>query len=142
MQIFKKTLLFLVLVALTMACQRAENTPVAPATDKVDPAALSQQSGTLMGVSGEAVSGTATIKLKDEKYSLVLDNFMTNNGPDLHVYLSKEAYPSDFIDLGSLKSISGTQVYDVPGKPDFTQYKYALIHCQKYNHLFGSVLLK
>jgi hypothetical protein len=26
--------------------------------------------------------------------------------------------------------------------PDLSVYKYALIHCQQYNHLFGSAALK
>ena len=65
-----------------------------------------------------------------------------SNGPDLHVYLSKEAFPVNFIDLGRIKSTSGNQLYTISGMPDFVQYKYALIHCQRYNHLFGSALLK
>jgi hypothetical protein len=48
----------------------------------------------------------------------------------------------NFIDLGRLQSTSGNQVYTIQGNPDFTQYKYALIHCQRYNHLFGSAELR
>ena len=82
------------------------------------------------------------IYLKDGDYSLVLDSFSVNNGPDLHVYLSKEVQPLNFIDLGKLKSVSGTQVYNIPGIPDFTAFKYALIHCQQYDHLFGNANLQ
>lgn len=87
---------------------------------------------------GENVSGVAKLFVKDFKYSLSLENFNTNNGPDLHVYLSKEIQPINFLDLGKLKSTSGNQVYTISGVPDFKQYKYALIHYQQYNHLFGS----
>jgi hypothetical protein len=72
---------------------------------------------------------------------LKLTNFSTTNGPDLKVYLSKEIHPLSFIKLGDLKSIGGNQVYDIIGSPDFMQYKYALIHCEQYNHLFGSAEL-
>ena len=109
--------------------------------ESVDSLAVVNVIGKFSGVGGESVSGTAKIITSDGKYSLVLDDFRTNNGPDLHVYLSKQAAPKDFIDLGSLKSVSGTQVYSISGTPDFTAYKYALIHCQQYNHLFGSALL-
>jgi hypothetical protein len=45
--------------------------------------------------------------------------------------------PVNFIDLGSLQSTSGNQVYNISGSPDLTVYKYALVHCVDYNHLFG-----
>ncbi|WP_159467031.1 DM13 domain-containing protein [Dyadobacter sp. 3J3] len=138
-----KNLIFALLFGTLFAgCSREENTPVTPLLEKVDSLAVISQKGMLMGVGGESVSGTAKIINSNGQYSLILDNFKTNNGPDLHVYLSKEAAPKDFIDLGSLKSISGTQIYPIAGNPDFTKYKYALIHCQQFNHLFGSALLE
>ncbi|WAC13437.1 DM13 domain-containing protein [Dyadobacter pollutisoli] len=137
-----KTITFVVLLGMVLTnCKREENTPVEPLMETVDSLAVVNAKGSFTGVGGESVSGTARIITADQKYSLVLDQFSTNNGPDLHVYLSKQATPKDFIDLGSLKSTRGTQVYEINGKPDFTEYKYALIHCQQFNHLFGSALL-
>lgn len=129
------------LILIAVACKREENTPVEPLMEKVDSLAAVQVTGRFSGVGGESVSGTAKIITNEGKFSLVLEDFKTNNGPDLHVYLSKDATPKDFIDLGLLKSVSGTQVYSIAGMPDFTKYRYALIHCQQYNHLFGSALL-
>ncbi len=131
----------LFITLLIVGCKREENTPVEPLMERVDSLAVVNVKGKFMGIGGETVSGSAKIITNDGKHSLVLDDFKTNNGPDLHVYLSKEATPKDFIDLGLLKSVSGTQVYPITGMPDFTKYKYALIHCQQYNHLFGSALL-
>jgi len=88
------------------------------------------------------VTGNARVYLKDGKYILALEGVAISNGPDLHVYLSKELQPLNFIDLGKLKSTNGTQLYDIPGNPDFAAYTYALVHCQQYNHLFGSAALK
>ena len=34
------------------------------------------------------------------------------------------------------------RLYNIPDAPDFSQYKYALIHCKQYNHLFGSAELR
>lgn len=131
----------LFITLLIVGCKREENTPVEPLMERVDSLAVVNVKGKFMGIGGETVSGSAKIITNDGKHSLVLDDFKTNNGPDLHVYLSKESTPKDFIDLGLLKSVSGTQVYPITGMPDFTKYKYALIHCQQYNHLFGSALL-
>jgi hypothetical protein len=50
--------------------------------------------------------------------------------------------PVNFIDLGALKATGGNQLYEISATIDFTQYKYALIHCRQYNHLFGWALLQ
>lgn len=88
------------------------------------------------------VSGVAKIYLKQGQYTLALENFSSSNGPDLKVYLSKEQMPVNFIKLDNLRSTMGNQLYTVTGMPNFTAYKYALIHCEQYNHLFGSALLE
>lgn len=98
--------------------------------------------GNFYGTRGQEVSGQASIYLVNNKYQLQLENFHSSNGPDLKVYLSKASIPSEFISLGDIKSTNGNQVYDIPGTPDFTVYRYVLIHCERYNHLYGVAELK
>ncbi len=98
--------------------------------------------GNFAGIGAEKVSGTAQVFRTNNQYMVKLENFSTSNGPDLKVYLSKAATPSEFISLGALKSTNGNQVYDVQGSPDFKQYKFVLIHCERFNHLFGVAELK
>jgi hypothetical protein len=88
------------------------------------------------------VTGKAEVYKTGTMYQVKLANFNTNNGPALHVYISKEAMPINYVDLGILKSTTGNQVYNVTGMPDFMEYKYISIHCVAFNHLFGSALLK
>jgi hypothetical protein len=89
------------------------------------------------------VSGAAHIvRNANGSIQLLIENLKSSNGPDLKVYLSKEVQPVNFINLGALKSVNGNQVYDVTGMPDIMDYKYALVHCQQFNHLFGSAELK
>jgi len=133
------------ILAITMvllSCVK-ENTPTTPLDNTVD---TTQAMGRYMGsfVNGPygTVNGAAKIYLQGTQYKLALENVMISNGPDLHVYLSKEVLPVTFIDLGRLQSVAGNQLYDIPGSPDFAQYKYALIHCKQYNHLFGSAELR
>ena len=97
--------------------------------------------GTFNGYGGQNVSGMAKIYLTNNKYMLKLENFSTSNGPDLKVYLSMASSPSAFISLGDLKSTNGNQVYEISGTPDFTKYNFVLIHCERYNHLYGSAEL-
>jgi hypothetical protein len=89
-----------------------------------------------------SVSGAVhVVKNTNGTLQLVMENLRSSNGPDLQVYLSKEVQPVNFINLGALKSVNGNQVYNITGTPDFADYKFALIHCKAFNHLFGSAPL-
>ncbi len=132
---------FVVMMFLFSSCKKENNTPTSVIMDMVDTTADIKLSGNFINGPYGSVSGKAKILLKDGRYTLVLESVSISNGPDLHVYLSKEMIPVNFIDLGKLKSTNGTQVYDIAGVPDFSQFKYALIHCQLFDHLFGSAVL-
>jgi len=88
------------------------------------------------------VTGKAEVYKTGNTYAIKLAGFNSSNGPALHVYISKEAMPVNFIDLGILKSTAGNQVYAVTGMPDFSSYTYISIHCVAYNHLFGYAPIK
>lgn len=137
-----KLLLIIFVLAIMTSCVK-ENTPTNPVDNPVDTTmAMSQFGGTFGNGPYGAVSGKAKIYLKNGQYVLALENFNSSNGPDLHVYISKEVLPVNYIDLGRLQSVSGNQQYPLTGSINFSEYKYALIHCQRYNHLFGSAELK
>ena len=106
-----------------------------------DTTAVLKFEGTFISGPYGTVSGLARVYLKEGSYTVALENFNSSNGPDLKVYISKEQMPVNFIKLSNLSSTNGNQLYNVPGTPDFTEYKYVLIHCEQYNHLFGSALL-
>ena len=103
--------------------------------------AIVKYRGVFQPTPGISISGIAKVYQKNNAYQLGLDSFSVSNGPDLKVYLSKEYPPVNFINLGSLQSTSGTQIYNIPGQPGFMEYKYVLIHCQQYSHLFGIATL-
>lgn len=135
---------FIIIVAgLTLflgACTKSIST--APINEMVDTAtAVLKYQGVFQKGPYGTVSGSVMVYEANGKRQLKLSNFSTTSGPDLKVYLSKEIQPLNFIKLGDLKSTAGNQVYDIVGSPDLAQYKYALIHCEQYNHLFGSAEL-
>jgi hypothetical protein len=72
---------------------------------------------------------------------LLLDPFSSQNGPDLRVYLSKDASGGSFINLGRLKSTTGKQSYDIPGNPNLDEYSYVLIWCQQFSVGFGRAMI-
>ena len=139
----KKLLFTLTSVTLLFTACVKQNTPTNPANENVDTTVNMQtRLGMFMNGPYGTVSGNAKIYTMGTLHTLQLENVMISNGPDLHVYISKEVLPVNYIDLGRLQSVSGNQVYAIPGNPDFSAYKYALIHCQRFNHLFGSAVLR
>ncbi len=116
--------------------------PTTVLNEMIDTNAVLKYSGDFMSGPFGTVNGKAEIYKKGISHEIKLVNFTTNNGPALHVYISKEAMPVNYIDLGNLKSTTGNQVYSVTGMPDFKDYKYISIHCVAFNHLFGFALLK
>jgi hypothetical protein len=132
----------LVFVAFLVSCVK-ENTPEIILDDIVDTTvAVPGSNGNFMNGPYGRVTGMATIYNQNGNFILALEDMNISNGPQLHVYISKEVQPVNFIDLGPLQSTMGNQLYNIPGNPDFSQYKYALVHCKKYNHLFGSAELE
>ncbi|WP_207632568.1 DM13 domain-containing protein [Foetidibacter luteolus] len=132
-----KYLLTAALCLLLAAACKKESTPATPLDENADTTAILKDSGSFVNGPYGVVSGTAKIYKSAGKYQLSLENFTSTNGPDLKVYLSKEIQPVNFVNLGSLKSTSGNQLYNIPAGVAVADYKYALIHCQQYNHLFG-----
>ena len=138
----KKNTVLIALAAIIISGCTKHNTPDTPLEQMPDSTAVAKYSGTFSNGPYGTVSGKAGVYLQNGQYKLALENLLSSNGPDLHVYLSREVQPVNYIDLGRLQSTSGNQVYTVGSTPDFSQYKYALVHCQRFNHLFGSAELR
>lgn len=124
------------------ACKK-EKTPSVILNEIPDSTAVPQATGAFNNGPYGNVSGQAAIILTGTTYELKFTNFSSSNGPDLRVYLSKEMNPVNYIDLGPLKATGGNQLYPISAPPaNLSQYKYALVHCRQFNHLFGWALLQ
>lgn len=139
-----KKLVYLMIcsVIISLAACKKNNTSSNPLNEIPDSTAMPQAAGTFNNGPYGSVSGEAKILITGNSYQLKLMNFSSSNGPDLRVYLSKEMNPVNYIDLGPLKATGGNQLYDINGQVNFSQYKYALVHCRQFNHLFGWALLQ
>ena len=131
---------YFILIAFIVSCTK-NNNPETLIIQSPDSTAILKYRGIFQPTSGITISGFAKVYQKNNTYQVNLDSFSVSKGPDLKVYLSREYPPANFINLGPLQSTSGMQVYNIPGQPDFSAYKYVLIHCQQYNHLFGIAAL-
>lgn len=93
-------------------------------------------------------SGRASIyQTADGKRDLRLTDFMTSNGPDVHVILAQsndEKLTKDFveselnsIELGRLKANQGDQNYDLPDSADLSKYDAVVIYCERFHTIFA-----
>ena len=78
-----------------------------------------------------------------EQRFLRFENFSTDNGPDLRVYLSTSdatgdsgAFDDDFVDLGVLKGNIGDQNYEIPPDVDLAVYDTVVVWCVRFSTPF------
>lgn len=133
-------------LALVTSCSKnnSSNTPIVAATDtSFDPtkATLLKQ-GTFTGNMSYTVTGTVKLYEYQNKKYIYFQNFSSNNGPDLKVYVATNNAAAQFVSLGVLKGTSGTQAYEVTNPPDFAVYNKVLIWCQQFSVLFGTSTLQ
>ena len=93
-------------------------------------------------------SGRASIyQTPDGKRDLRLTDFMTSNGPDVHVLLvpsTDESLKQDFvkgelnsIELGQLKANQGDQNYGLPDSADLSRDDAVVIYCERFHVVFA-----
>ncbi|WP_281613555.1 DM13 domain-containing protein [Flammeovirga sp. SubArs3] len=96
----------------------------------------------LMGsFQGSAHPTSGDVKIVNDTV-IMSDNFKSDDGPDLYIYLAQDVNGNGFIDLGTLKSTSGVQEYSVPAGVDYTKNKYVMVWCKKFNVLFGYAVVE
>ncbi len=86
--------------------------------------------------------GEVKIFRRGEERILVFENFRTDNGPDLFVYLSPSKTNTQAENLGMLRSTSGTFSYTIPANVNLDTHQYVIVWCKRFAVLFGSAELK
>jgi len=76
---------------------------------------------------------------------LRFEEFSTDNGPDLNVYLTAAGadapegeFDDDFVDLGNLKGNIGDQNYEIPPEVDLDRYDTVVVWCVRFSVAFTS----
>ena len=89
-----------------------------------------------------AVSGDVKlVKNKDGNLFLAFENFKTDAGPDIRIYLSTDKTASDFTEI-SPDVNAGTYQIPVPTTAKIGSQKFVLVWCKQFSVLFGSAELK
>lgn len=133
-----KKLFVIPILCLLFACEEPGVLTRNGVNTTINQGAVLKYHGTFVPTSGISVTGEAKIYQQNDQFKLVLDNFTLSSGPDLKVYLSKAATPTNFVSLGNLTSQT---VYSIPTSINIAEYSHVLIHCQQYNHLYAIAAL-
>lgn len=93
------------------------------------------------------VSGKALLVQSEGKLYARLEEFSTENGPDLYLYLVRNSGGSprgeaDFVSLGRLKGTSGNQNYELPAGTDTASIQSVTVWCRAFSVNFGYAELK
>lgn len=92
-------------------------------------------------------SGTAVVLTDGTQTFLRFDDdFQTDNGPDLFVYVvagvdsqsDSGLYDDDFVNLGRLTGNIGAQNYEVPAGVDLGAYDTVVVWCDRFDVVFGA----
>jgi hypothetical protein len=102
--------------------------------------------GSFAGRNDYDVTGTATYyELPDGSRTLRLEDFVSDNGPDLYVYLTSAdgsdpdaVIDEDIVDLGVLTGNIGNQNYAIPDDVDLERYDTVVIWCLRFTAGFGT----
>jgi hypothetical protein len=115
-----------------------------PAGEAPAPQILTLAEGSFIPRGRYSGEGTALV-LNDgsEQRFLRFENFSTDNGPDLRVYLSNsdanadsDIFDDDFIDLGVLKGNIGDQNYEIPVGVDLGVHDTVVVWCVRFSTPF------
>lgn len=94
-------------------------------------------SGMFKSMNDEMVEGKATIK--DNK--LMLTDFKSSKGPDLHVYLTKDGNVDKGMEIDKVDYNKMEQTFDLKDM-DTSKYNEVTIYCKKAHVVFGTAKLK
>lgn len=123
--------------------------PMPPVVDEAEAAGvIVTQFAGVFGPRSHPGEGVAKV-LNDgtEQRFLRFEDFATDNGPDLNVYLTTADADAEagefgasgqFVDLGDLKGNVGEQNYEIPADVDLAQFDTVVIWCVRFGVAFAS----
>jgi len=122
------------LLLLATSCSKelnvVDNPPVITAADTV------LMTGGFTGVAHPTSGKVQLVLRENNKLSLVFENFTTDSGPDLRVYLSADKNATDFTEV-STEVNNGSYELEVPAGTDTDKKRLVLIWCKQFSVLFG-----
>lgn len=101
---------------------------------------MATRTGAFSGLNGKKVSGMVTI----HGSTLTLTGYSSDQGPDLHVYLTNGTAESDVsagVQISKVASDQMSQTFTLPSGVHAAMYTHVVIHCDKAKAVFGAATL-
>lgn len=122
-------------------------TTIAPAavapTPSTEPEIVTVAAGSFMSRTHPGAGVATVLTDGSSQRFLRFENFSTDNGPDLNVYLTvagadapEGEFDDDFVDLGNLKGNIGDQNYEIPPDVDLERYDTVVVWCVRFSVAF------
>jgi hypothetical protein len=123
----------------------ATPTPTSGAPDLAapSPTTVPPLVGTFVSLDHPTTGRAEVLTGSDGRRVLRLEDFTTDNGPDLFVYLStapadgSAPFDAEFVNIGGLKGNVGNQNYDIPAEVDLGRFATVVIWCRQFTSAFG-----
>lgn len=148
----KKIICISALVFSVFACQKEvieEETPTTtggtttPTTTPPSQDATLLLQGTFTSSNSYTTSGSVKVyEDKSKKRTLVFENFKTNNGPDLKIYIAEDNAITNFIQITDKVNTNGSYSLPIPDNVDLKKQKTVVIWCKAFSRAFGTATLK
>jgi len=132
--------LILVLTATVSFFSCAKNTP--EQANETIPEGTVLARGTFQTNSHTTSGMVSLVQDSSGKKKLVFQNFKTDNGPDLRVWLSPNTGASSYVEAGILKAVNGNFFYEMPSSFNHSTNNHVLIWCEDFSVLFGHAVLQ
>ncbi|CAH0994202.1 hypothetical protein EMA8858_00310 [Emticicia aquatica] len=117
-----------------------------PNSTNINETDLQNQTLILQGTFVSGVHATSgTVKIYEDKNlnrSLVFENFKTDSGPDLRIYMAEDKVLTNFIQITDKANTSGNYMLPIPANVDLKKQTTVIIWCRSFSVLFGSASLK
>jgi len=117
----------------------------APFTSSGDPQPI--YTGRMKGRAHQTTGRATIYKASDGRQYLRLTDFVTSNGPDVHVVLAQSDDKNliqeivngelDSVERGSLKGNQGDQNYELNAPIDLQKFNAVVIYCERFHVVFG-----
>lgn len=111
--------------------------PSASTSSSTGSSSSASRTGTFSGLNGKKVAGTATITGN----TLTLSGYSSDQGPDLHVYLTHGTSESDVasgVEISKVAYNQASQTFTLSSGADAGMFSYVVIHCDKAKAVFGA----
>ena len=139
-----------VLLGALTACQK--NPDLIPANDPIpvnanNPTEKLDLTGQKLVSQGDFMSnvhptsGMVKVYEKEGKRTLVFENFKSDTGPDLRIYLSEDKTNTNFTEIAKLTK-TGNFFLELPTDLNANKQRFVLIWCKQFTVLFGNAELK